>query len=378
MREPAALLAFLALTACASTHIQSIRTADDTKNIDAYEKRLWSESREFDLAMAKAQRVYVDAATTAYLQSIMDRLYPEFKGIIKVRIADSTDLNAFALPNGSVYFNVGLIARLDNEAQIATVLGHEAGHFIHKHGYKQRENIKNSSAFALGVALVGVPVVGDLIATSSIYGYSQDLEREADQVAFVRIVKAGYDPRESAKTFEHLANEVQALGLEEPYFFSSHPKLSERIESFRALSAGYPPGGRIGKADFERQVANLRLAALAGDLSRDRYKSVILALGTEKGLSSYPPQAHYYLGEAYYRRGKDGDGTAALFEFERAQRLAPDFPPTYRALGIHYFKQKDFARAQAHLGKYLNLASDAPDRAYIQQYFELCKREKKP
>ena len=93
-----------------------------------------------------------------------------------VRIYDSTELNAFALPNGSIYFNIGLLARIENEAQLATILAHEAAHFIEKHSFRQRVSSKNYAAFAVS----GIPF-SRLVAVSSISGFSQDLEREADK-----------------------------------------------------------------------------------------------------------------------------------------------------------------------------------------------------
>ena len=87
---------------------------------------------------------YEDRRATAYLQGVMDRLYPEFKGKIHVHLYDFTQLNAFALPNGSVYFNIGLLARIGNEAQLAAVLGHEAAHFVEKHSFRERVSAKNA------------------------------------------------------------------------------------------------------------------------------------------------------------------------------------------------------------------------------------------
>ena len=194
------------LTGClATTPLKPLESASDTQQLTSKEKRLWAEARDFDEAIYKSDHVYEDGAATKYLQNIMDRLYPEFQGTITVKIVTSPHLNAFALPNGSIYFHVGLLARLENEAQLATVLGHEAAHFIHKHSFKQRENVKSSSAFALGTAMAGIPIIGNVVALSSIYGYSRDLEREADRLGYERLVKAGYDPRESYKAFEHLA-----------------------------------------------------------------------------------------------------------------------------------------------------------------------------
>ena len=149
-------LFFLSLLAsgCATTgDVTAFKDANDTSNIQESEGRLWHEARSYDTTIERSGQIYEDPRATAYLQGVMDRLYPEFKGKIHVHLYDSTQLNAFALPNGSVYFNIGLLARIGNEAQLAAVLGHEAAHFIEKHSFRQRVSAKNASAFAVS----GIP-----------------------------------------------------------------------------------------------------------------------------------------------------------------------------------------------------------------------------
>ena len=100
-------------------------SAADFRELAPGEKSLWQEADEFDRALAHAGKVNPDPALNAYLQGIMDRLYPEFGGRLRVRPLNAQQINAFALPNGSIYVNSGLIARFENEAQLATVLAHE-------------------------------------------------------------------------------------------------------------------------------------------------------------------------------------------------------------------------------------------------------------
>src|SRR5918999_5014891 len=169
------LLSLLA-SGCATTgDITAFTDANDTSRIHEHEARLWHEARGFDATIERSGQIYEDRRATAYVQGVMDRLYPEFKGKINVRLYDSTQLNAFALPNGSVYFNIGLLARIGSEAQLAAVLSHEGGPFIEKHSFRQRVSAKNASAFAVS----GIPFAS-LAAVSSISGFSHELEREAD------------------------------------------------------------------------------------------------------------------------------------------------------------------------------------------------------
>lgn len=359
-----ALVSLLA-SGCATTGgVTSFTSGSDTANLHEKERRLWHEAAGFDSTIERSGQIYDDRRATAYLQGVMDRLYPEFKGKIEVRIYDSTQLNAFALPNGSIYFNIGLLARIENEAQLAAVLAHEAAHFIEKHSFRQRVSAKNLSAFAVS----GIPFAS-LAAVSSISGFSRDLEREADMKGYERLTRAGYDPHEAHKVFQHLANEVKALGIEEPYFFSSHPKLVERIDTFKELAAQHRKGGRVGAEEYNRVVQPIRLEALRKDIGQDRYKSVILVMEDPAMRRHYPPAGYYYLGEAYQRRDAKGDAAKALQAWQQAEKQVPGFAPTYRSLGMHYMKAGDKDRARHYFNKYLGLApKDARDRDYVQQY----------
>lgn len=355
---------------CATTGgVSSFTNAGDTSTLRENESRLWHEAGGFDTTIERSGQIYDDRRATAYLQGVMDRLYPEFKGKIRVRIYDSTQLNAFTLPNGSIYFNIGLLARIENEAQLAAVLAHEAAHFIERHSFRQRVSAKNASAFAVS----GIPF-SSLAAISSISGFSRDLEREADQKGYERLVKSGYNPHDAHKVFQHLANETKALGAEEPYFFSSHPKLVERIETFKELAARHKGGGRLGAEEYNRVIQPIRLEALRKDVGQDRFKSVILVMEDNNLRRYYPAAGYYYLGEAYLRRDQKNDLQKALQAFRAAEKYSPNYAPTYKRLGMHYMKTGDKGQALQYFNKYLSLApGDAQDRSYVQQYIRSLK-----
>lgn len=371
-----ALLA-LALAACETTQIKPLTSAADTRQLTSEEERLWHAGREFDQRLADTDQLYDDRALQAYVQGVMDKLYPEYAGSITARVADSPSLNAFALPNGSIYINTGMLARLDNEAQMATVLAHEGVHFTHKHGWQQQRSVTRASAFSTGFSMAtGIPLLGELMAASSVYGFSRELEREADREGFERLRTAGYDVTQAPVTFEHLLAEVKALDIDEPYFFSTHPRLAERIQSFNELIGEHgKPGGERGEDRYRSMIAALQVEMLADYLEAGRYKSVLLILEREDAFTRYPPRARFYLGEAYRLRNKAGDTERAVKAYRAAIEAAPEFPGSYRALGIHHMKQKRPEQAEQYLDRYLELAPNAPDRGYIEVYRDSLRSE---
>ena len=366
------VFAALCLAGCQSAPIRPMSGLDDTRQLEGEENRLWHSARELDEQMENADYLYEDEALQAYVVTVMRKLYPEYGDAISVRIVDSPSLNAFALPNGSIYINTGMLARLDNEAQLATVLAHEGVHFTHKHSWQQRRNVKSTTAFSTGFGVVtGIPALGDLVALSSIYGFSRDLEREADADGFRRLAAAGYDVRQAPKTFEYLLAEVEALDIDEPYFFSTHPGLQDRIESFEALVQQHgASNGYRGEQDYRMRVAGLQLKLLQDYLELGRYQSVLLILDRPDAFVRYPLSAWFYLGEAYRLRDEEGDAGRSAEAYATAIAQAPEFAPSYRALGLYYMKQGDARQAESHFARYLELLPDAPDRAYIQLYRE--------
>ena len=203
------------------------------------ERRIWAEADELSQMLVKSGRVLDDPALTAYVQRVADRLFPEFKGRIRVRILKAQSLNAFALPNGDIYLHEGILARFRNESQLAALLGHEGTHFVDRHSFQSSENVKSTTALGTVLAVVGVPAVGlaaNLLVMSSVTGYSRTLEAEADELGYKRLVAAGYDPREAPKLFKLMMDEVKASGVDEPFFFSTHPALQDRYDNYLRLS----------------------------------------------------------------------------------------------------------------------------------------------
>lgn len=343
------------------------------QKLDPEEQRVWSASNDFEKAIRKGGQIYPSKALESYLQGVMDRLYPEFNGVIKVHVVSSPVLNAFAIPNGHIYMNTGLLARFDNEAQLATVLAHEGAHFVYRHGYYNQESIKGSAAFATITAVIGIPIIGligNVVAMSSIFGYSRELETEADNVGFKRLVQAGYDVNEAAKVFEHLAREVKLEEVKDSVFYSTHPKLQDRIENFTKLAAQENMAGEINQTEYTEKVGNLREEDLALELSFGRYKHIIALLSSPEVLARYPNNVHYYLGEAYRKRNEKDDAAMAIQALDKAINLQADFAPSYRAKGLLLMSQQKNEEASVQFKRYLELAPNASDKSYVENYLE--------
>lgn len=346
------------------------------------EQRIWAEVADLERAFRRGGQLIDDAETEAYLAALMDRLYPGFGPAFRLRVIRDPEMNAFCLPNGGIYVNLGLLARVRNEDQLAAILAHEGGHFTHRHGVRQHESAVTTAAWVRYSRLAGgLPgkAIGSLLGLSSISGFSRELEREADLAGFGRLTAAGFDPREAVRMFESLYEESKAQGLKESVFFASHPRLQERIESFRALIAAAPAASAPAAS---APVDSARLRTLQPRLQRE-WMELEASLGHDARLihqltrpdaaTFFPPEAPYYLGEAYRRRGDATDRERMLAAYGEALARAPGFAPVHAALGAHHFKNRDCAAASPELHAYLDMAPDGPMAGHARRMLEKCR-----
>jgi len=351
--------------ACHTVQVDPFTGRPERAALEKDERKLWEQADEFDRAVAGSRWLDRDEELRAYLQGVLDALQPAFAGAMRVEVLDSPVVNAFTLPNGTIYVHTGILSYFGNEAQLAALLGHESAHFTQRHALERRTSAENASLFALfgGLAL---PIGADLLALSSYSGFSQDTEREADRLGFDCLVRAGYDPAEAAQAFRRLLANARAEGEEagQP-FFASHPALEERIESFGELARTRPGGGERGEERYLARTALARRQALEADLERLKHGSVLAALEVEDTRIS-PARAAYYRGEAYRMRAQSGDLERAEQAFRQAIALDPVLAPPERALGRLCLRSGRAPEAREHLQRYLVLAGDAPDRAYVE------------
>jgi predicted Zn-dependent protease len=367
----------LACAGAAAIAVIPYTSGEVAKPMSEDEQRVWSQARELDEIILKGGVTYDDEVLRQYVQGVMDRLYPDFKGHIRVTLLKAPHLNAFAVPDGNIYVNIGLLARFQNEAQLATVLAHEGTHFTHRHGYRNQQSLKDNTAFATYGSMLGLPgLLPQLIAISSVFGYSRELETEADVNGYQRLAQGGYDVREAPKAFDHLMREVKAEDIKEPFFFATHPKLKDRFDNLTKLSSKAAGGGDgASRADYARVMQKARTDNLENQLSMGRVKSSLIVLEDPEHMQELPPYAPYFLGEAYRLRGDKGDLERAEAAYVKAIEAAPDYAPSYRALGILCMKKTRYHDATRYLGKYLELNPAAVDRKYVESYLRMIEKK---
>lgn len=344
------------------------------------ETRLWNRSAEQEKRINESGFLYKDAALEEYLNATARKLQPErvYEHIpFRIRVLKSPYLNAFALPNGAVYVHTGILASMENEAQLAALLGHEMTHATNRHGVMEFRDVKSKSAVlaSLTVATGGIAAVFGPVALASVLGYSRDLEREADREGFTLLVRAGYDPAEAVAVFELIKREIEQEKTKEPFFFGSHPRIVERIENFHELikgRAGREHGGVKNPEIFRSHVKQLMLDNARLNIQIGRYETAESAV--QKYVEQYPQDAaaYYLLGEANRQRGDGEHDKKAEEHYRKALSIDEDHFDSHKMLGMILYKTGDMLPAKQHLEKYLTLDVKAPDRAYVEEYIRRC------
>jgi len=215
-----------------------------------------------------------DEAAAAWLQAIGNNLAahsPETAQDFRFQITASPEVNAFAIPGGYCYVNVGLILYADNEAQLAAVIGHEINHVTRRHGLTNLQRVVGLQALT---ALTAASIDDDRARIAAVVAmegggylairrFGRDDEREADNLGVKAMYDAGYDPREAAKFFQKLS-ELQ--GGRSPSFLetflSTHPATTERVQNINQQVTNYDlwsVGLVVDTPEFQAVKERLRL-----------------------------------------------------------------------------------------------------------------------
>ncbi len=151
-------------------------------------------------------------------------------------VLDSPVVNAFAVPGGFIYLTRGILAHMNNEAELAAVLGHEIGHVTARHSVTQ---ISQQQLFGLGLGLGSIfssrfrqfsGLAGTGIGILMLK-YSRDHERQSDQLGVEYMSQVGYDPAQMSRFFELFQSLREEKGQSIPNWLSSHPAPPDRIGS---------------------------------------------------------------------------------------------------------------------------------------------------
>lgn len=371
--------------------------------------------------------VYREPQLNAYIDRLgRSLLKPEdqLENVVwQFRVLRDPTLNAFAMPNGSIYIHTGLLARMENEAQLAGVLAHEIIHVRNRHTYlsyrSYRKKVLTINLLSMAGAYTGLgwgaSLAAEFMLKVSIVGYSRELEKEADLEGARLMATSPYDPKEMVVALESLLPKYEVDLRGEP-FYGDHPKTKDRIAYLNEWISKSAPkreteSDGLSKEDYLKNVAevtrhDIQLAINAGlyrtatalgkrlVAAQPELASNLTALAdayTALGPRAPEPLAEEKTGhgkrEARKRRSKltlqEEEQTLAAAPagkerqkanyaeaeklYRRATELESNYALAWRGLGELFEKQSQWRQSIEAYSKYLELQPAATDRLMIMR-----------
>lgn len=346
---------------------------------------MWREDDESERSLAASNVVIHDETLTGYVKGVLCRTVGEDRcKATRVYILREPTFNASMSPNGTMRVFSGLLLRMRSEAELASVLGHEFGHFEQRHSLKDfKAERTGSDILAWGALLASMASSYDVNRAYrntriSIYGglhrYDRDQERAADLLGLSYLNHSAYRPSAAGAVWRNVIGEVEASarlrGLRKPDFKSIaftafHPPHAERAGYLAELALPEGEGRDDGAAAYRAAMTPWIGAFLSDQIKLNDFGASEYII---EGLAEEGWTAELWLarGELYRTRGNQRDLVHAADFYTNAIGLDPALAPAHRGLGLSLLKtgrREDGARA---LAKYLELAPDAPDAKMIR------------
>jgi beta-barrel assembly-enhancing protease len=417
------LLLFLGLTSAAAA-----QTSEEQFHFGEVDLEFLDQVKQQDKRFEEQGLVYREPQLNAFVDRVGRSLLKPEDQLENVewrfRVMRDPVVNAFAMPNGSIYVNTGLLALMENEAQLAGVLAHEIVHVRDRHSYRSyRSYRKKSLAINLlsiagsyaGTAGWGASLAAQFLLNMSITGYSREFEKEADLEGARLMTASPYDPKEMVAAFESLLPKYE-VDLDGEPFYSDHPKTKNRIAYMSEwLSKSAPKreaaSAGLSKEDYLKTVTEVTRHDIQLAIDSGLYRTAT-ALG-KRLVAAQPDQAPNLtaLADAYTALGprapeplaeeKTGQGkkearkrrnkltlqeedrtlaaapagqerqkanyTEAEKLYRRATESEPNYAPAWRGLGELFEKQNQSEQSIEAYRKYLELQPAAMDRLMIMR-----------
>ncbi len=340
--------------------------------LDTDEGGLWGLMDREEQRLRRSPLTIKDEKLQGYLGGLVTRLAETHGPDIRVHAVRMPHFNAMMAPNGMMLVWSGLMLRVDNEAQLVAILGHELGHYLERHQVEQLRAARDHALLAQMVGMIGGvgSVVGKIGIMASMFAFSREHESRADRLGMRLMQHAGYDGREASTVWENLLAELRVTGGKEAGskgdMFSTHPTSAGRRDELLQLAGGR--GGDTGEARYREAIAPLRFGWLQDEVKRGQYEESVILF--DRLLKRAPQDAEvlYARGEVYRLRDDGGDLDLALKDLDLASRGQQPPAETFRSLGLVHKARNDRPAAVQAFERYLTLAPEAPDAAMVRSY----------
>jgi len=224
--------------------------------------------RQLAMEVEQQAKMVTDPAITEYVNRVGQNLvlHSDAKIPFTIKVIDSDEVNAFALPGGFFFVNMGLLLAADNESELAGVMAHEIAHVAARHAMENQGKMTAINygllatiIFGGGIASTIAQNAGGISQMMSFLKFSRNAEYEADMLGVQYLYAAGYDPTGMATMFEKLNSKNKKKPGTLAKIFASHPQSIDRRDASLALVARFPEREEyvISTSEFDRTKGTL-------------------------------------------------------------------------------------------------------------------------
>lgn len=224
--------------------------------------------RQLATEVEQQAKMVDDPVITEYVNRVGQNvvLHSDAKIPFTIKVIDSDEVNAFALPGGFFFVNKGLILAADNEAELAGVMAHEIAHVAARHAMENQGKgtliqygMLAGMIFGGGIAATVLQNAGGITQAMAFFKFSRNSETEADRLGVQYLYAAGYDPTAMSTMFEKLASQNRKKPGTLAKLFTSHPQSTDRRDVSLQLVSRFPEKEEyvISTSEFQRVKGHL-------------------------------------------------------------------------------------------------------------------------
>ncbi len=225
-------LCFTILMGCETQYNAALHHQETLLYGDEKEKSIGASAA---LSVEKTSKINTDVDVNERVRRVLDKIVAVCDRqdlVYTIRVVDEDVMNAFSLPGGYVYIYKGLLDKMDNDDQLAGVIGHEVAHIVAKHALKRLQaaygaTILEGAAVASGH--INMAAGMDLAISSVFFENSREDEFQSDRLGLKYMSLAGYDPHQMKIMLGKLLKAQTKLGLQPKSYWRSHPYIPLRI-----------------------------------------------------------------------------------------------------------------------------------------------------
>ena len=369
-RAPLLLLLALLLSACATPRVDPVSPTAAPTDAASDEAGLIMQMDRYEADLMNSAALVRDPALNRYLSELTCRLAGDYCPQIRVHLVRQPYFNAQMAPNGMLIVWTGLLLRVEDEAQLAFVLGHEIGHYVARDSLARWQKLKSTSNLAAALQVLGGGLVGaaaSIGAYSTLYAFGRDQERAADDYGLQLLRRHGYDDRRAGALWAAVWEEEKVRDRELlSAIFATHPASEERRDRLTQSAINDNGDAMVGADAFFAAVDGQRRLWLDDEIGRRHYRQTEVLMRRLSALPRAGADHAYYSAEMYRRRARSGDAELAIEAYRAAIEHADAVPEAWRGLGLSLRQLGRDDEARAAFAEYLARAPQAEDRAVIE------------